>query len=157
MSNWSKKDYLDGYVNMGLEPYLQLKKLTEDFKELNFGNLIRIASGVLSNKSKRTEGLKVTQKYFENGDLVIDNLDKAYLIAQMIMDYKPYFEKYNDNSFCLSLMGIFEHPNYDHKKMIHKLKLQPSVLVQCKTQEQYKIKLEEIFNFKSTNKVSLRY
>jgi hypothetical protein len=157
MSNWSKLDYLDGYVNMGLEPYIQFKKFMQDFNELNFGNLLRIASGVLSNKSKREEGRKVIQKFFENGDLVIHDLSKSYVVAQMIMDYKPYFDKYNDNSFCLSLMNIFEHPNYDHKKMLHKLSIQPSVLIQCKTQEQYKIKLEEIFNYKTSNKVSLRY
>jgi hypothetical protein len=157
MSNWSKIDYLDGYVNMGLEPYIQFKKFMQDFKELNFSNLLRIASGVLSNKSKRQEGRKVVQKFFESGDLVINDLSKSYVVAQMIMDYKPYFDKYNDNSFCLSLMNIFEHPNYDHKKMLHKLSIQPSALIQCKTQEQYKIKLEEIFNYKTSNKVSLRY
>lgn len=157
MHNWSKIDYLDGYVDMGIDSYIKFKRFMSDFNELNFGNLIRIASGVLSNKTKREDGRKVTVKFFENGDFVFQDVQKAYMVAQMIMDFKPYFTKYNDNSFCLSLMNIFEHPNYDHKKMLHKLKIQPTALVQCKTQEQYKIKLEEIFNYKTTIKVSLRY
>ena len=106
---------------------------------------------------KMNKMVKFTMKDFEQGKFKFKDKELAYRMANMIMDFKPYFAKFSDNSFCLTLVSLFSHPNYDHKTMLSKLSIQPSVLVQCKTQEQYLIKLEDIFNFKSRTKVSLRY
>lgn len=156
MSNWNKNDYLDGFVKAGMEDYIKFKEFKDYFKDLNFGICIKILSGNLEKK-KRVDGVLISTKDFNNGNFKINDLQKGYRIANMITDFKSVFPKYADTSFCLTLLSIFEHKNYDHKKMLHKLTLQPSALIQCKTQEQYKIKLEEIFNYKSLSKVSLRF
>jgi len=41
--------------------------------------------------------------------------------------------------------------------MLGKLKLQPTALEVCRHQEQYLLLLEDIYNFKRRDKVSLRY
>lgn len=157
MNNWNKQDYLDGFIKLGNKEYIDFKEFRDYFKDLNFGICVKLANGLSSHRTKRVDGLKFTMKDFEQGKFKFKDKEVAYRMANMIMDFKPYFAKFSDNSFCLTLVSLFSHPNYDHKTMLSKLSIQPSVLVQCKTQEQYLIKLEDIFNFKSRTKVSLRY
>jgi hypothetical protein len=157
MNNWNKQDYLSAFIKLGNEQYIDFKEFRDYFKDLNFGICVKLANGLASHRTKRENGVKFTMKDFEQGNFKFKDKEVAYRVANMIMDFKPYFSKFSDNSFCLTLMSVFNHPNYDHKNMIHKLSIQPSALISCKTQEQYRIKLEEIFNFKSKTKVSLKY
>jgi hypothetical protein len=40
---------------------------------------------------------------------------------------------------------------------MHKLRIQPSALVDCTSTEQYRILIEDIYNYKNRNKINLRY
>jgi len=157
MSNWNKQDYLDGFINLGYKDYVKFKEFRNYFKELTFGICIKLSSGLSNYRTKREDGIKFALKDFEQGVFKFVDEDKAYRMANMIMDYKKYFNKFNDNSFCITLISVFNHPNYDHKTMLKKVSIQPTALMQCKTQDQYKTMLENIYNFKSKTKVSLRY
>ena len=46
---------------------------------------------------------------------------------------------------------------FDLKTFIRKLELQPSALSDCSNRTQYKMLIEDIYNYKSRNKVNLRY
>lgn len=157
MSNWNKNDYLDGYVKMGKEEYIKFKEFKDEFPELKFSVLVKLARLLTSHKTKIYDGIKGTIKDFEGGTFYFPDIEKTYKYAEMIMDYKPYFKKFNDNTFCITLMSLFSNPNYDHKTMLHKISINPNLLQTCRTQGQYLLKLEEIFNYKNKNKVSLRY
>jgi len=162
MSNWKKSDYLIGYIKEGKESYLKFKDFQERFSQLSFSTCVKILSGVRGNSDQKGSDKKGGQvgmqmKNFENGNFTIPNVRKSYEIAEKIMDYKPLFDRYNDTTFVVTLLGLFENPNYIHDQMIHKLSLQPNALSVCRSVGQYIIKMEEIFNYKNRNKVSLRY
>lgn len=158
-TNWKKSDYLESHAKNGLPNYITFKKFMKDFPQLNFSTCLKCVSGLSNMSADKTSinGVQVTSKRFENGELQIPNLRKSYEVANMILDYRPFFSKFNDNTFVITLLYLFKHPNYNHLEMIKKLKVQPTAISGCKTQNQYVIMLEEIYNFKRKGKVSLRY
>jgi hypothetical protein len=155
--NWKKIDYLDGHVKRGLEPYIKFKKFMADFPQLNFSTCIKVLSGLRSSRTKSIEGLKVMSTNFEDGTFLIPDLGKSYNIADMILDYRNFFPKFNDNTFIITLLYLFEHEKYSHKEMMSKLNLQPRALAMCKTQAQYLGVLEDIYNYHRKSKVSFKY
>jgi len=154
-SNWQKKDYLDGYADKGKKDYVLFKKFQNDFPELNFLSCQKILVG---NKTgdNHTNQLGVS-KTFQKGLFKIRDLKNSYDVANKIMEFKQFFPRFNDSVFVTTLLNLFEHPNYIHKDMLGKLKLQPTALEVCRHQEQYLLLLEDIYNFKRRDKVSLRY
>jgi glutathione peroxidase-family protein len=46
---------------------------------------------------------------------------------------------------------------FDFEEFMHKVKLRPNMLVPCGTTEQYVEVIENIYNYKRSGKVNLRY
>jgi hypothetical protein len=55
------------------------------------------------------------------------------------------------------MISLFKNENFDYSEFMHKLRLQPKALVDCANREQQKLLIEEIYNYKSRQKVNLRY
>lgn len=155
---WRKIDYLDSYCELGYEPYLKFKKFMSDFPELNFLSLESIFLLRSSTRYDKVGGVGVTSKYFETGKLSIVDLEKSYRFASQIMDIKPYFEGFNNSVFVRAMLAIFRNDNYEHDEFIKKLqnRTAPSLDL-CHNIEQYKLLIEEIYNYKRSGKVNLRY
>jgi hypothetical protein len=56
-----------------------------------------------------------------------------------------------------TMLGLFKNKNFDYSEFIHKIRLQPKALIDCANAEQQKLLIEEIYNYRSRNKVNLRY
>jgi hypothetical protein len=149
--NWNKLDYLNAYCDLGYESYIQMRQFMRDYPD--FG--VAVSEMILTAKNSRAGGDRCYN--FNSGDLVIEDIKTSYDNAEKIMMFKGLHEKWSSPAFVSAILQLFEHPNYDHSHMIRKIKLDPSALVPCVTASQYKIVLEDIFNYKSRNKVSLRY
>ena len=149
--NWNKLDYLNAYCDLGYESYIQMRQFMRDY--LDFG----IAAAEMILTAKNSRGNSEHTYKFNEGSLRIDNIKLSYDNAEKIMMFKGLHEKWSSLAFISAVLQLFDHPNYDHSNMIRKIKLDPSALVPCVTAPQYKIVLEDIFNYKSRNKVSLRY
>lgn len=158
-STWTKKDYLESYCQMGLRPYLQFKQFMNQFPSFPI-----VACGQILMDRVRIEkqlGTKHTglfhSKEFEEGKLVIADLVKATHTAKKIMDFAPFYKGYNRKSFVACMIDLFKNKNYNHDTMIKKLKSCPTKLVNMPDAVSYKLLLEEIYNYKNRNQVSLRY
>ena len=71
--------------------------------------------------------------------------------------FAPYYKRYMSNVFVTAMIALFNNEEYDHNRMISKLKLQPTRLKDCANATQCKEMLEEIYNYKCSNKVNLRF
>lgn len=163
MKNWKKQDYLHAYCDLGYDEYLRMKQFMHDFPD--FG--ISVAEQLLTNTVKGVNNRrrvaiidgKRTGKIrnFQEGELIIPDLDLAYDNAEKIMMFKPYYDGFNRTVFVSAMIGMFKHENYNHSQMIQKVKNNPTALTHCSNATQYKILIEEIYNFRSRQKVSLRF
>jgi hypothetical protein len=158
--NWTKIDYLHSYCKAGRRPYLEFRQFMKDFPELSFQACERILTGFSQGrKTGNIDKKKVQMRDFEQGKLMIPDLNKSYVIGRKIMDFKPYYEGFYKGIFATVILALLKSKNYNHKEMMHKLSNCPIKLQDCLNVEAYKMLLEDIYNHKrlKVNKVSFRY
>jgi hypothetical protein len=96
---------------------------------------------------------------FDSGNYVVRNEKKGRLWGQHLLELKPYFEKYyNKSIFVRGFIKIISNKKeFVFEEFLHKVKLRPNMLVPCGTTEQYIEMIENIYNYKRSNKVNLRF
>jgi len=166
MKNWRKEDYLNAYCDLGHPQYLRFREFMNRFPDFSISicqSLLRDSVPCRRNL-KSTELISETNKYgnystndFQEGNLEIKDYDRAVENAEKIMMIKPYYDGYNRTTFVQSMISIFKSDNYNHAQFLSKLSYQPNALQHCVNIQQYKLLIEEIFNYRSREKVSLRY
>lgn len=163
MKNWKKEDYLHAYCDLGYDEYLKMKQFMQDFPDFGIAVaeqlITNTVGGANNSRSMKIQGdvIKGKLRDFQEGELRIPNLILAYDNAEKIMMFKPYYDGFNRKGFVASMIGMFKHENYNHSQMIQKVKNNPIALTHCSNVTQYKILIEEIYNFRSRVKVSLRF
>ena len=153
--NWTKTDYLETYVSKGNENYLKFKMFKEKYPKLTFTMCVRLLSGFNSHRNSNFNGAIGSSRDFEKGLFVINDLPSAHKYAKMLMHFEKHYKGFADLTFCLTLLNIFKHENYDHERMMKRLDAQPNAIHGCKNQKQYHELLEEIYNYKARTKLSL--
>ncbi len=167
MKNWKKEDYLNGYCDLNYPEYLKFRNFMRRFPELGLASCETILTDSLSGgyRSKSSSKLKgvvnesgsYAIRYFQEGDLLIPNYEKSIENAEKIMMIKPYYDGFHRPSFVRALIGIFKIEYYSHSKLIERLAANPTALQHCANITQYKSLIEDIYNFRSREKVSLRF
>lgn len=165
MKNWKKEDYLNAFCDLKHPEYLKFRNFMRQFPAFGISASEAILTGQLSVKQGTDSSLefsnsksgRYTIKYFEQGDLVISDMEYSKECAEKIMMIKPYYEGFNRISFVRSMLGIFRIENYNHSQLLDRLKSSPTALQHCANVTQYKLLIEDIYNFRSREKVSLRF
>lgn len=158
---WTRRAFLHSYCSLGVKPYLQLQEFMKTYPE--FGISVSIA--IITNKphadrnpETRDKGARlVLQKPFEQGQLSVLDLGLAYENAGKIMAYKPFYSGFNRRTFVNVLLQMFAVKKFDNDVMLKKLEQHPEGLHHCHTANQYRVLIEDIYNFRSHHKVGLRY
>jgi len=167
MKNWKKEDYLNAYCDLKYPEYLRFRNFMRRFSD--FG--IAVCETLLTNKStggnynSKSKELKSPSnptgnyaiRFFQEGELVIPDYDLAVENAEKIMMIKPYYEGFNRNTFVRAMIGIFKIDYFNHAKLLERLNANPTALQHCANVTQYKLLVEDIYNFRSRDKVSLRF
>ena len=157
-SSWKKNDYLQSYCEQGLDDYVLLKKFCDSYPDLIMTNCMKLLSGYSSSdKYGYIDGVKTIKMDFEQGKFKVKDYKLAEKYANMILDFKPYFDRFNDNSFVLALLQLFVHKDYNHKTMISKVSYQSGSMKVCSNKKTYLDMLENIYNYKNRIKVNFRY
>lgn len=164
--NWSKKDFMDGYANMGVQSYVKLKKFVEKNDDFTFSDCISFCSNLSSAANASSAANKFRagasvitnlKEVFDEGTWVGKDFELAQEWANKIRMIKPYYDGYSRSAFVGTMIGLFTNYNFDFNEFMHKVRLQPTALVDCASREQYKTLIEDIYNYRSRNKVSLKY
>lgn len=162
--NWTKKDFMEGYADMGIEPYVKLRNFIRKNKVFNITDCIAMCSNITTGSSS-----DVSQKYrngkknmnikevFEEGTWKGRDFDLAQENADKLLMIKPYYDGYKRSTFIGTMLGLFKNDNFDFFEFLNKLKLQTQKMQDCTSVSQYKLLIEEIYNYRNRNKVSLRY
>lgn len=161
--NWTKKDFMDGYANMGIESYINLKSFYEKNDDFTFNDCIAFCQNMGNGSSRTLTGqvrgskLDGNAQIFEQGTWRTGNMNVAQEMSSKIRMIKTYYSGYNRTAFVGSMISLLANQKFDFNEFMHKLRLQPTALVDCANREQYKTLIEDIYNYKSRNKISLRY
>ena len=152
--NWSKKDFMEGFSTMGILPYQKLKSFCELNKDYTLPICLAFCNNTTdSTHNRQGENLEV----FEDGTWKGRDFKLGQNWANQIRLIKPYYQNYNQSSFVGTMVSLFKNKDFDLNTFLHKLKLQPTALLNCRNRTQYKLLIEEIYNYKNRKKVNLRY
>lgn len=159
--NWTRRDFIEGYANMGIESYIKLRDFINKNDDFSFNDCIAMCSnrstGSLYDKQRVKNPILSIQESVEEGTWK----GKDYLLAQewanKIRIIKTYYAGYARTGFVGTMIGMFNNENFDFNEFMHKVRLQPTALVDCANRDQYKTLIEDIYNYRSRNKINLRY
>lgn len=150
--NWKYDDFMDIWVNNSNDNYIWFK----DFKEKYNLNLM-CALYIVTGKDKG--GIKRSQDdEFTNGEMIITKEQRigAIKIAEELQEVKALIPKTIGKSriFQNAFIKIALNENYNHQRMIDKLDYQYDRIHKCSGKNAYVEMLEDIYNYKSKDKVN---
>jgi hypothetical protein len=145
---WNADDYLTGYCNLGNEDYIKYR----DFKE-TYGIGHNECMAILTETSTKSNIID----NFYNGTFKIKNFNNACKTIEKIILIEPYYIGIKRRSFIYAMLQLFKNTNFEFTEFLQKLKCQPTALVDCANTKQYISLIEEIYNYRRREKVSLRY
>jgi hypothetical protein len=167
MKMWGKEDFLKHYCDLASPEYLKFRNFMRKFPDFSLMSAETILTNSLSGghksgisselKSETNQRGYFTIRYFQEGDLVIPDYDKAVDNAKKILMIKPYYSGFNRSTFVRAMIGIFRIENYSHDQFIKKLSDNQTMMKHCANVGQYKLLIEEIYNYRSREKISLRF
>lgn len=148
--NWSPFDHLHKFVVRGNVNYITFDNFVKEFPMFKYTEIAMLLNNSMSSIKRDT---------FESGEYVVKNEKKAREWSNFLLEIKPYFEKYyNKSIFVRALIKILSNKKeFKFDEFMHKVKLRPTKLVACGTVEQYIEMIEDIYNYKRSDKVNLRF
>ena len=87
-------------------------------------------------------------KPLRDGTLKIIDILKSEEVANALMDVKKYVPFADYNRFANAFVRVFENKEYNHKRMLTKLRQRKDVIKKLATVEDYMRMLEDIYNHK---------
>jgi len=147
--NWGPNDFLECYCNLDLRDY-DLFKIFKNRYEFGHIESLVILSGT------RNTGASLTNS-FKDGLFKIKNFGESCEIADKIQKISKYYDGYKRRSFVFAMLRLFDNPNFDLNYFLNKLETQSTKLVDCVNAESYISLIEEIYNYRSRDKINLRF
>ena len=158
--NWSKKDFMEGYANMGIESYIKLRNFVNKNEDISFNDCLAFCQNtIVSNNMLAHKFAKnpTQSQVFEEGTWKCKDLNLSQDWANKIRMIKPYYAGYNKTGFVRTMIGLFQKETFDFNDFMHKIRLQPTAMVDCANTDQYRTLIEDIYNYRNRNKINLRY
>ena len=150
MKNWSLSDFVNGYCDLGYKDYQIFRHFVNEYN-------LPLKAAVLILSGEHLSGKNCS---FKQGEFKVKNLEESKKIVDKLFSIKPYYntkDGYLRRVFIETIISLLKNDNFDFNEFIFKLKQQPTKLVHCVNSTQYKALIEEIYNYRRTNKVNLRF
>ena len=159
MKNWKREDYLVGYCDLKYPEYLKFRNFMRRYPNFGIASIEVILTQLAQAPREYNEGIKSSSisKYFEEGKLIIPDYEKSCETAEIIMLFKPCYDGYNRRTFVIAMTGLLKNPIFSYSELLSKLRINPGSLQHCYTVSQYKLLIEDIYNYRRREKINLRY
>lgn len=143
--NWTWGEYINCYADLGNQDYIHFKELVQytGFSITTVMEMCNIKIGRVSNP-------------VIEGNLKIPNLQHAYEIANKLKKLKPYYKGYNRRAFVGAICECMRRKDFSFDEFLQKLSYQSSKLVDCAQVSQYIDLIEDIYNYKRSDKINMR-
>ena len=144
---WQLKDVLNHYCVRGFEDYTILYGFYKKY-HYPISTLIILLSG---------EHTKKLYKEFKFGHFKVNqSIAEVQDILNKIAEYKQFNKSiFRHKTFVLTYIDILTHPEFDHDVMVHKVSVVPDRFKEQKTQKNYILMLEDIYNYRNKKQIRL--
>lgn len=145
--SWTNDDYAKSYIERGLKDYEIYKWFKESFGMPHTVCLILLEGVDGRGQSKR----------FRGGEFKVKNIELAKRKAAVLSNLSEFFTHWKDAAFLRALNTALNKKGFDIQQFIHKVALNSKMLVPCTSTDQYAQLIEEIYNFRSTKRIPIRF
>lgn len=139
-ANWNNTDRLYSYCQLGFKEYIKFKDFMEQ-TGFSYGACIALLSG--SPQRSGEHGRK-----FKDGQFKVKNYEKALYNAKLLNQIGEYYPNLKKSNLLGCMIELFHHADYNHNRMIQKLKVQAHMLPKTGSKETYKANIRDIYNYK---------
>ena len=143
--DWKMIDFISGYAELGNKEYQYLMKF-----HMDSGLTITTCVTLLSNSGSATNDIR-------NGVWIAKHKKRANTIYEWLQITRPYYANIERKGFVMALMHMYKREEFNFSQFVSKVSIQPTALVDCVRTEEYITLIESLYNYKSRNKVNLRY
>ena len=132
--SWKPDDFVFMYLTLGNVHY-------KAFWEFYKGYGLSASTGLILFGGQSMRSLR-------DGALKVVDILKAEEMADALMDVKKYVPFADYNRFASAFVRVFENKEYNHNRMLTKLRQRKDVIRKLTTVEDYMRMLEDIYNHK---------
>ena len=142
-NKWSPKNFVSLYAASNKKAYILFRKFYSDYK--------------LSTSTALLLFGRQTMRSLREGTLHANDLLMYEEFAEALTDVRKYVYFAKFNRFADAFTRIYTHPEYDHKRMLTKLKQRKDAIIRMATVEDHMRMLEEIYNHKLSSDKKVRF
>ena len=143
--DWKMIDFISGYAELGNKDYQYLINFYEE-TDLTISSCVTL----LSNSGSATNDIR-------SGAWKAKHKERAKEIYQWLSLISRYYKNVNRKTFVSALIRMYNNEHFNFAHFISKLQIQPTALLDCAKTDDYIMLIESIYNYKSRNKVNLRF
>jgi hypothetical protein len=145
---WKSDNYLSAYRELGIADYETFANFMETY-DTNFTVTLVLFHG------KFTGGL---YRDFAEGKFKATNLKRAIKWITEVQDFKKYIQDiHKDRHFVRAILNCFVHPEYNHTRMINKMKLKGHLMTKSTSRIDYLRQLEAMYNWHAPEDKKVRF
>ena len=144
---WTNENYLNCFLERDGEypEYVKFKQFMDKYK-MGYKSCI----GLLNNTSS------INTRSFNNGTFIIKNYKRAVKMADMVMQTAPYYSRCRTWNYVLAMVTLFNNKDFQFERFLKRLDSGGSrKMMTCSTIKETIMMVEEIYNFRSKEKVRL--
>ena len=144
---WTPENYLNCYLQReGHYPeYVRFKQFMDRYK-MGFKSCI----GLLTNESS------INTSHFNNGMFKAKSYRKAVKMAEMIKETAPYYKSWRTWNYVLAMIVLFNNKDFQFDRFLKRLESGGSRrMMTCSSIKETIMMIEEIYNFRSREKIRL--
>jgi hypothetical protein len=145
---WKSDNYLSAYRELGIESYDTFANFMETY-DTNFTVTLILFHGSFTGGFYRD---------FAEGNFKANNLNRAVKWVKKVHEFKKYIQDiHKDRHFVRAILNCFNHPEYNHTRMINKMKLQGHLMTKSTSRIDYLRQLEAMYNWHSPEDKKVRF
>lgn len=144
---WVNDDYVKAYIELGNQNYVQYEWFRRRYNLPHVPTVWLLGGGDTHN---------IAQK-FKGGKFRVMDLEGAKEKAAMMAQLAPLFSHWKDAPFIKALLFCLNRSGFEFKTFLHRVTQNPTMLKPCTSIDGYMLLIEEVYNYRSTKKVPLRY
>lgn len=140
---WYHVDYLNRYVLLKDDRYIQIKKIIDDF-DVNITDFIKLLSMIQNKK------VAIVKREFVEGKISLEGIQLLINFLMALEDFKG-FKYYKKSNFITAFSRLFFREDYDHNYMMRKYKTYfPNLVKQTSSDEYLALLCNKIYSYSAT-------
>lgn len=145
---WTKKNFLDCYVNLGLEDYIILKDFIKKYN-------IVYSTAVSFLMEGRITGGGGSMEKFRNGKFKVNYLDMAEKVVSLTIDLFSIYVFSRDRYLIAAIHEIINKGNCDFDILKKKIKAATNEMDKQYSKKDYLLNIERLYNYGNKNRVAI--